>query len=144
MVHACAPVRLLGSGFGGTYPAAEEIQSLGLIESLENNLRTLCPPYGPPAGTLKQTIDAHWDIAVLATEGVVDVLIDGLSFDERGATEEIAEGYWIVVVEEASGTSALEENDDVFEEAITKLWTEEETELVEEMELMLELAPVPL
>lgn len=52
----------------------------------------LCPPYGPPVGSLKQPIEANPDVAVLVTEGVVGVVIDGLFFDEKGATEEIDKG----------------------------------------------------
>ncbi|TGO81383.1 hypothetical protein BPOR_1179g00030 [Botrytis porri] len=127
MVHACAPVRLLGSGFGGTDPAS-------------------------PAESLKQPIETNPNVAVLVTEGVVGVVIDidGSLFDGKGAMEEV-EGVLDrvsivdeVVVEEVSETSALEDNDEDIEETITPLRTGKEIELVEEMELKLEIAPVPL
>ena len=71
------------------YAKAKEIHNSGVTESLERNLGRLWPPYGPPVGLPKQPTESKLRVAILDTEEVVDVVIDGLLLNEEGDVEEI-------------------------------------------------------
>lgn len=96
---------------------------------------------------MKQPIEAYPDVAVLVTEGVVGVMIDGLFFDEKGGPKKSIRGTGSCFYCRWGSdwrSSETSDNDEDIEEAITPIWKEEEIELIGEMELKLELAPVPL